>query len=445
MIATNKLTVVVGIGTTGLSVARFLARRGEAFIMVDTRIDPPGLAQLAQQFPEVGVELGALNEEILCGAARIVVSPGLALDHPALAKARQCGVPITGDIQLFTGQTLAPIVAITGSNGKSTVTTLVGLMAEQAGLDAGVGGNLGMAALDLLDDSRDLYVLELSSFQLELVDTLDALAATVLNLSPDHLDRYPGMLEYQRAKHRIFRGARQVVSNRQDALTQPLVPASVKHWSFGLDVPELGGFGVMAHEGEEWLCFERRPLLAAAELAIKGRHNLANGLAALALGHAVGLSFEPMIEVLKTFRGLPHRCESVAFMDGVTWINDSKATNVGAAVAAIEGLGSDVADIILIAGGQGKGQDFTALGEAARGRVRTAILVGEDAPLLAAQLAPVADVLYATSMEGAVSAAAGAARQGDKVLLSPACASLDMFRDFEDRGRHFAAAVRGLA
>jgi len=445
MIATNKQTVVVGVGTTGLSVARFLARRGEAFVMVDTRVDPPGLRQLAEQFPDVGVELGALNEETLRAAARIVVSPGLALDHPALVKAREDGVVITGDIQLFADQALAPIVAITGSNGKSTVTTLVGLMAERGGLDVGVGGNLGVPALDLLDDSRDLYVLELSSFQLELVDDLGAQVATVLNLSPDHLDRYPGILEYHRAKHRIFRGVRQVVSNRQDALTQPLVPAAVKHWTFGLDAPDFDGFGVMEHKGEEWLCFERRPVLPAAELALKGRHNLANALAALALGHAVGLTLETMTEVLTAFRGLPHRCESVAVVKGVTWINDSKATNVGAAVAAIEGLAGLEADIILIAGGQGKGQNFSALGEAAKGRVRSAILMGEDASLLAAELAAVTDVVYATSMEGAVSAAAGIAREGDKVLLSPACASYDMFANFEDRGERFCAAVRGVA
>lgn len=445
VVASNKLTVVVGIGTTGLAVARFLSRRGEAFVMVDTRIDPPGLSQLAKTMPSVAVELGGLNEQTLLSARRIVVSPGLALDNPVLVEAAAEGIAITGDIQLFADQALAPIVAITGSNGKSTVTTLVGEMAEAAGLNVGVGGNLGTPALDLLDDRRDLYVLELSSFQLELVDSLAAKVATVLNLSPDHMDRYPGILEYHRAKHRIFRGAKQVVSNRQDALSQPLVPATVAHWSFGLDKPDFKGFGVAEHEGAPWLYFESQPLLAVADVAIKGRHNLANALAALALGHAVGLPFAAMIATLKSFRGLPHRCEMVATRNGVHWINDSKATNVGAAVAAIEGLAGSAADILLIAGGQGKGQDFSDLGKAAAGRVRLAILMGEDAKLLAAKLAPVTDVLYATSLESAIHAAAEAARPGDKVLLSPACASFDMFKNFEDRGAQFAAAVGRLA
>ncbi|MCK9503862.1 MAG: UDP-N-acetylmuramoyl-L-alanine--D-glutamate ligase [Porticoccaceae bacterium] len=445
VIATNRLTAVVGIGTTGLAVARFLARRGEPFVMMDTRVDPPGLAQLARELPTVPVELGGLDEETLRSAQRIVVSPGLSLEHPALISAADAGVAITGDIQLFADQALAPIVAITGSNGKSTVTTLVGKMAEAAGLNVGVGGNLGTPALDLLDDRRDLYVLELSSFQLELVDNLNATVATVLNMSPDHMDRYSGIVSYHRAKHRIFRGVKQVVSNRQDALSQPLVPAFVTQWSFGLDTPDFKGFGVAPHNGEDCLCFQDQPLLRVSELVIKGRHNLANALAALALGHAVGLPFEAMAAVLKTFRGLPHRCESVAWMQGVSWINDSKATNVGAAVAAIEGLAGDSADIILIAGGQGKGQDFSDLAKAAAGRVRLAILIGEDAPLLADKLAAVVDVVYATSITAAVNAAAEAAVSGDKVLLSPACASFDMFRNFEDRGDKFATAVRGLA
>lgn len=445
VIASNRLTVVVGIGATGLSVARFLDRRGEPFVMVDTRVDPPGLGKLAASFPRVGVELGELNEQTLCGASRIVVSPGLSLEHPAIAKAAAAGVEITGDIQLFASQALAPVVAITGSNGKSTVTTLVGKMAEEAGLNAGVGGNLGTPALDLLDDSRDIYVLELSSFQLELVDDLGASVATVLNLSPDHMDRYPGIVDYHRAKHRIFRGVKQVVSNRQDALTQPLVPAAVKHWTFGLDAPDFKGFGVIERDGEAWLAFEKQVVMPVRELGIRGRHNLANALAALALGHAAGLPFEPMVKVLKTFRGLPHRCETVAWFNGVSWINDSKATNVGAAVAAIDGLSTGQSDILLIAGGQGKGQDFSALADAAKGRVRLAILMGEDAAALGKTLATVADIVYATSMESAVRTAAEAAREGDKILLSPACASFDMFRNFEDRGEKFAAAVRGLA
>lgn len=444
VIATNNYTAVVGIGATGLSVARFLAAKGQPFVMTDSRVDPPCLDQLALEFPEAPVELGALNEETLCAANSVVASPGLPLSHPALVAAVQQGIQVTGDIQLFADEAKAPVVAITGSNGKSTVTTLVGQMAEAAGLNVGVGGNLGTPALDLLAEDRDLYVVELSSFQLELVDNLGARVATVLNMSPDHMDRYSGILDYHRAKHRIFRGVEQVVINRDDALTHPLVPDSVKQWSFGLDAPDFHGFGVCDNEGTEFLCFESKPLLPVASLAIRGRHNLANTLAALALGHAVGLPMDTMLEVLKTFRGLSHRCESVAFIDGVSWINDSKATNVGATVAAISGLAGQEPDIILIAGGQGKGQSFEALAGAAQGKVRLAILIGQDASEISKALAGACDVLYATSMESAVRVAAEMSRPDDKVLLSPACASFDMFTGFADRGERFAEAVRGL-
>jgi len=444
VIATNNYTAVVGIGATGLSVARFLAEKGQPFVMTDSRVDPPCLDQLAQEFPQVPVELGTLSEETLCAANAVVASPGIPLSHPALVAAIKQGILVTGDIQLFADEARAPVVAITGSNGKSTVTTLVGQMAEAAGLSVGVGGNLGTPALELLAEDRDLYVIELSSFQLELVENLGAKVATVLNISPDHMDRYRGILDYHRAKHRIFRGVQQVVINRDDALTHPLVPDSVKQWSFGLDPPDFGGFGLCLSDGAEFLCFETRPLMAVTALAIRGRHNLANALAALALGHAVGLPMDAMLEVLKTFRGLSHRCETVGFVEGVTWINDSKATNVGATVAAINGLAGDEADIVLIAGGQAKGQSFEDLAEAVAGKVRLAVLIGQDASEIGKALAGNCDLLYATSMESAVKVAAEMSGPNDKVLLSPACASFDMFSGFADRGQCFADAVRGL-
>lgn len=445
LIATNRLTVVVGLGATGLSVARYLAKQGEPFVVVDSRVDPPGLAELARTVPQAPVELGEFNPATLRGASRLVVSPGLPLADPALRAAADAGVPITGDIQLFAGAAGAPIVAITGSNGKSTVTTLVGEMAARAGLNAGVGGNLGVPALDLLAANRDLFVVELSSFQLELVEHLGAEVATVLNVSPDHMDRYPDMQRYHAAKHRIFRGARQVVVNRDDPLSQPLVSAAVKQWTFGLDKPDFKGFGLVAVEGENWIAFEYNPLMPVAELALQGRHNLANALAALALGHAAGLSMAPMLSALREFGGLPHRCQRVADKGGITWINDSKATNVGAAMAAIEGLsGPEGNDLVLIAGGQGKGQDFSPLGRAARQRVRLAVLMGEDAAAMAEALKGVCDVVYATSLPAAVTAAAESARPGDKVLLSPACASFDMFSGFAERGERFVQAVEAL-
>ena len=451
IIASNRTTVVVGLGATGLSVARHLARCGERFMVVDSRVDPPGLSELARELPTVAVELGEISAATLCSGEHLVVSPGLALAHPALQEAIASGVAVSGDIQLFADAAQAPIIAITGSNGNSTVTTLVGEMALAAGRNVGVGGNLGVPALDLLDDSRDLYVLELSSFQLELVTRLGAQVACVLNVSPDHMDRYPDIQSYHAAKHRIFSAVSQVVVNRADALSHPLVSPAVKQWSFGLDRPDFKGFGVISVDGQEWLAFERQALMLVAEVAMWGRHNLANALAALALGHAAGFAMEPMLATLKTFRGLPHRCEQVANKNGVAWINDSKATNVGAAVAAIEGIAGTSgaagteADIILLAGGQGKSQDFAPLGSAAEGRVRLAILLGEDASQLAEAFKGRCDVLYATSMGAAVQAAAKAARSGEKVLLSPACASFDMFTGFADRGEQFVRAVEALA
>lgn len=444
LIATSRLTVVVGLGATGLSVARYLAARGERFVVVDSRVDPPGLGELARTAPAAPVELGEFNESTLCTAERLVVSPGIPLSHPTLQKAAAAGAAITGDIQLFAAATRAPIIAITGSNGKSTVATLVGEMAVAAGRNTGVGGNLGVPALDLLADDRELYVVELSSFQLELVEELGAEVAAVLNISPDHLDRYPDLQHYHAAKHRIFRGAHQVVANRDDPLSHPLVPTGVSYWTFGLDQPDFKQFGVVELNAEPWLAFEREPLMAVAELALQGRHNLANALAALALGHAAGLAMAPMLDTLRVFGGLPHRCQRVADKHGVSWINDSKATNVGATMAAIEGLAGTAADLILIAGGQGKGQDFAALGRAARDRVRLAILIGDDAGQLAEALKGACDLLYATSLAAAVNAAAESARRGDKVLLSPACASLDMFKNFADRGEQFALAVEQL-
>jgi len=453
LIASSNLTAVVGIGATGLAVARYLAGRGERFIMVDTREQPPGLDALVAEFPNTPVELGSLNPETLLSVARIVVSPGLPLAHPVLRQVAARGIAVTGDIQLFADAAQAPIIAITGSNGKSTVTTLVGEMALEAGRNAGIGGNLGTPALDLLAAERDIYVVELSSFQLELVTRLGAEVATVLNISPDHMDRYPDLQHYHQAKHRIFTGVRQVVVNREDALTRPLVPDSVVQWSFGLDRPDFRGFGLIEHQGETCLALAFEPLLPIADVRIKGRHNIANALAALALGHAAGLPMAAMLAALRRFPGLPHRCQTVAqtsITDAggrtgtVTWIDDSKATNIGATIAAIEGFAGSAANLILIAGGQGKGQEFAPLAEAVAGRVRLVILIGEDAPLIDAALKSSVDSVYATTMAGAVSAAASAANAGDLVLLSPACASFDMFAGYADRGRRFAAAVEAL-
>ena len=443
LIASNKLKVIVGLGVTGLSVARHFARLGERFAICDTRRQPPQLQALRDELPDVPVMLGDLSDDALLDADEVILSPGLSRRHPAVQRALVAGIPVINDIELFARAAAAPIVAITGSNGKSTVTTLLGEMCAEAGIAAGVGGNLGTPALELLDGTAQLYVMELSSFQLESVQALNAEVAVVLNISPDHMDRYDSLLDYHQAKHRIFIGARQVVANRDDALTTPLVAEGVKQWSFGLGQPDFKGFGLRQHEGETWLFYQFDPLMPEKELGLKGRHNCANALAALALGAACGLPMEAMLATLRRFRGLPHRCQVVAERNGVTYIDDSKATNVGATLAAIDGLSAG-GNLILIAGGQGKGQDFAPLASALPGTVKLLVLIGEDATSIERAVGGRVDTVHATGMAGAVAAAGEAATNGDVVLLSPACASFDMFQGFEDRGRQYARAVEAL-
>jgi UDP-N-acetylmuramoylalanine--D-glutamate ligase len=429
-----------------MSLVRFLARQGLAFAVVDTRANPPELATLGEQFPQVEVRCGELDVDFLCRASELLVSPGLAIATPALQAAAARGVKLSGDIDLFARYAKAPIVAITGSNAKSTVTTLVGEMAAAAGKKVAVGGNLGTPALDLLDDEVELYVLELSSFQLETTDQLNAEVATCLNISEDHMDRYASLAAYHLAKHRIFRGARQVVVNRDDALSRPLVADDLPCWSFGLGKPDFKRFGLLEESGEKCLAYQFDALLPVRELKIRGAHNQANALAALALGHAAGLPMAPMLEALKRFAGLPHRCQWVGERNGVSYYDDSKATNVGAALAAIEGLGADLAGkLVLLAGGDGKGADFSALAKPVAQYCRAVLLLGRDAERLAAALGEGVPLIRVATLEEAVQRAAELARPGDAVLLSPACASLDMFKNFEERGRLFAQAVEALA
>ena len=443
-IASDRLKAVVGMGATGLSVARYLRAAGERFVMLDTRANPPGLDQFKAEYPDIPVALGELSVETLLVADEVIVSPGVPLQSSALQSAAEQGVNITGDIQLFADAAKAPIVAITGSNGKSTVTSLLGQMCRDAGRKVAVGGNLGTPALELLSDECELYVLELSSFQLEAVRRLGAEVAVVLNVSPDHMDRYTSLPGYHAAKHRIFSAVRQVVVNRDDTLSEPLVADTVKRWSFGLGEPDFHGFGIRANNGEQWLAYQFECLMPVSEVAIKGSHNIANALAALALGSAVGLPMQSMLETLRHFAGLPHRCQTVGERHGVIYINDSKATNLGATLAAIDGLASHE-NLVLIAGGQGKGQDFSALASQLSGRVKKVVLLGEAAVQLAESIGAGVDTVFADSMTDAVNLAAGAAVEGDIVLLSPACASFDMFKGFEDRGEQFAAAVEGLS
>jgi UDP-N-acetylmuramoylalanine--D-glutamate ligase len=444
VIASSENRVVVGLGATGLSCARHLYRRGMSFSVIDTRSEPPGLAELRSEMPDVPVFAGDYPAELIRSATELVVSPGIAMNDPLVLLAVEGGVPIAGDIDLFMREATAPVVGITGSNAKSTVTELVGRMASDANLNVGVGGNLGTPALDLLADDRQLYVLELSSFQLERASGLDLAIATVLNLSADHLDRHGSMPAYHQAKHRIFRGCRKAVVNRDDPLTVPLLPDDIEVVSWRMGEPELGGFGLRQIDGVEYLCHEFEALVPCSEIGLAGRHNVANALAALALGYSAGLPLDTMVKSLREFRGLPHRCETVAELNGVRYVNDSKGTNIGATQAALIGLGGE-RDIILVAGGQGKGADFSGLREAVSRHCKLLVLIGEDAGKLQHALGDCAPVVMALSLEHAVTTAAAQADPGDCVLLSPACASFDMFSGYVERGDVFRRAVQALA
>ncbi len=448
MIATDKKRVIVGLGVTGLSCARFFAKHGIAFSIADSREHPPGLDAFRREFADVKICLGEFPADVFAAADELIVSPGIALEEPAIAAAMQSGVSVCGDIDLFVRHLAAtqphvPLVAITGSNGKSTVTTLLGEMANAAQINVGVGGNLGTAALDLLDAARELYVLELSSFQLERAQPLHAEVATVLNVSPDHMDRYPSVLAYHQAKHRIFRACKQVVINRADALSRPLVPAQVVQWTFGFDAPDFNGFGVRESNGERFLAFERELLMPVRELKIAGDHNIANALAALALGHAVKLPMAAMLQTLREFTGLAHRCQLVAQKNDIAFYDDSKGTNVGATVAAVEGLCANRAGkVVLIAGGVGKGAEFDGLKPVLEKFGRAVVLIGEAAPAIEAVVKNVLPAAHASDMQDAVNKSAQFAQRGDSVLLSPACASFDMFDNYAHRGDVFIAAVQ---
>jgi UDP-N-acetylmuramoylalanine--D-glutamate ligase len=443
-------TLVVGLGRTGLSCVRWLASRGVPVAVTDSRPEPPGLAALRADCLEVAVYVGGFAPSAFAAAQRLVVSPGVSPREPAILEARRRGAQVIGDIELFAAERRAPLVAITGSNGKSTVTTLVAEMARRAGLRLAVGGNLGTPALELLpavgEAQPDLYVLELSSFHLELTRNLGAEVATVLNLSADHIDRHGSFEEYAASKARVYappRGGTGVaVVNGDDPLAAGLSVEGRRVLGFRLGAPVEGGYGLIGQGGREWLARGEQPLMPVAQLHMAGRHNQANALAALALGEAAGLPMSAMLRVLREFHGLPHRSQWVAELDGVHWYNDSKGTNVGATRAALEGLPGP---LVLIAGGQAKGADFAPLREVVSSKVRAVVLIGVDAPLLAEALEGAAVLARAADMGEAVRTARGLARPGDRVVLSPACASFDMFRGYEDRGASFIRAVQGLA
>ncbi|MGB5081588.1 MAG: UDP-N-acetylmuramoyl-L-alanine--D-glutamate ligase, partial [Burkholderiales bacterium] len=418
----------------------------------DTRAVPPRLAELRRTLPAVAVECGPLREEAFRGVDLVAISPGLPLSEPLVRRAAGAGIPVVGDIELFaqavSGRT-ARMVAVTGTNGKSTVTALAGAMARAAGADCEVAGNIGPPALEALMRREDAgrpaeaWVLELSSFQLETTRSLAADAATVLNVTEDHLDRYSGIEDYARAKARIFSGEGVQVLNRDDRRSLSMALPGRKSITFGLEAAgRTQDWGVVAREREPWLAQGENAILPARELRLAGRHNVANALAALALCGALRLPLPPQVAALRAFKGLPHRVEPVGEAGGVSWFDDSKGTNVGSTVAALAGLAREGSKVVLIAGGEGKGQDFSPLKDALARSARALVLIGRDAPLIEAAVAGAGiPVRRASSMEEAVFLAAQAARPGDAVLLSPACASFDMFRDYRHRGDVFRAAV----
>ncbi|AZT82928.1 UDP-N-acetylmuramoyl-L-alanine--D-glutamate ligase [Marinobacter sp. NP-4(2019)] len=444
VIVSDRRTLVVGLGKTGLSCVRYLCEQGREIAVADSRHNPPGLDELKSGWPEVPVHTGPFDSEFFTTFNELIVSPGVSVETPAIRAAVAKGALVRGDIDLFAQAADAPIVAITGSNGKTTVTTLVGEMARAAGRRVEVGGNIGTPALDLLGRNADLYVLELSSFQLETTEELNALAATVLNVSDDHMDRYPSKMEYFQAKQRIFRGCKNAIVNLDDALSTPMARDNLKFLCFGFHRVNPDTFSTREDDQGTWITFGFDNLLLAEELKLLGRHNISNVMAALALGQAAGFPMDTMLSVVREFRGLPHRCEFIRRVNDVDYINDSKGTNVGATVAAIESLVPANGKIVLIAGGDSKGADFAPLETPVTLHCRAVVLIGRDARRIAENIGTAAAVTYAETMADAVIRAAELAHAGDRVLLSPACASFDMFRDYNDRGDQFRQQVEGL-
>jgi len=446
--------VVLGLGDTGWSMTRWLARQGADVRVADTRADPPHAARLARELPQVPLATGAFGEGTLRGADLVAISPGLDRREAPVAGAIERGVPVVGDIELF-AQALKEragpkVVAVTGSNGKSTVTAMAGEILRAAGRRTVVAGNIGTPVLDVLCAIEDgaaapeAFVLELSSFQLESTSSLEPAAAAMLNLTEDHLDRYDSMDDYAAAKARVFAGGGAQVLNRDDRWSMGMARTGRSLLTFGGGAPRAETeWGIRAERGADVLARGSRPLMELARLPVAGLHNAANALAAHALAHSIGAPDEALARALRSFQGLPHRMQQVAEHEGVIFLDDSKGTNVGATVAALAGLQRPA---VLIAGGDGKGQDFAPLAPAVKARARAVVLIGRDADKLAQAIAGSGvPVERAAGMEEAVQAAFRASRAGDAVLLSPACASYDMFRNYAHRGEAFAAAVRRLA
>lgn len=436
------MQAIVGLGQTGLSVLRYFVAHNIPCVLCDSRAAPPGIETFKQNFSTVPAYFGDLPAEVLLTAEQIILSPGLARTTPIIAQALAQGIPVVGDIELFVQQAQAPIIAITGTNAKGTVTTMLGSILNAAGLQVLLGGNIGIPALDLLTQATpDYYVLELSSFQLESTFSLQAAAATILNISDDHLDYHGTLTQYVAAKQRIYHGAQTTVACYDDPHTYPTDPAQASQCQyFGVGAPHATQtFGIV----DGALRYRSTPIMPIQSLKVFGQHNAVNALAASALARNVGISWEAIRMGLENFSGLPHRCEYILSRAGVDWYNDSKGTNVGATLAALAGLGPTVnGRIVLIAGGQAKNQDFSPLCALCNQYVKTLILFGQDAKQLQQALQEsVPEVILVKDLAEATQRAAAVSQSGDIVLLSPACASLDMFKDYAARGDQFKKLV----
>ncbi len=441
----NQYSLVVGMGATGFSIANFLQKKGKKFQLYDTRTRSLFAEKFDSAFPDVIKHFASIDENIIANVDEIYLSPGVSRSEPFIDYAIKHGKSVVGDIELFLREVEKPVVGITGSNGKSTVTTLVALVAEKANMNFAVGGNIGTPALDLLDSNAEFYVLELSSFQLESTLNPKLSIACNLNVSMDHMDRYDTFCQYVMAKQRIFEGANHVVYALDDPNTVPPANAGQKRSGFGLNVGSEDGEKQFVFCPESGLLkVGQRELMAKNDITIKGVHNVKNALALFAIADAAGIDLTLCVDVLKSFNGLPHRCEVISEEQSVTYINDSKATNVGAAQAAIHGLAPEFNSVLLIAGGDGKGADFSDLAESINQNVRVLIVIGEDAINIAAKVNSKIEIYVAGDMQGALRIASEEAKAGDVVLLSPACASFDMYDNFEQRGLDFANCVRRL-
>ena len=437
--------VIVGLGKTGLSCFRYLSNQGLNVAITDSREEPPELLELKAEFESASVYLGQINEQVLLASDQIILSPGVSLDNKSIKLSIENNIPVFGDIELFCQKVQAPIIAVSGSNGKSTVTTIVAEMTRLAGLKTYVGGNIGIPALDLLSDSTpDLYVLELSSFQLETTYSLNAHASVVLNVSPDHMDRYSSLKDYVNAKKRIYSGQGLMVLNKDEEYIHSIIDSKRDTIYFSLGAPEGENFGLINHNNEVWLSQGNEKIINKNQLKIKGEHNISNALAAMALAGAFNVPTNIMADVLKNFTGLEHRCQLVREIDNVSWYNDSKATNVGACIASITGL-CELGNIILIAGGDSKGADLSGLNPIVKKYIKRVFLFGIDANKLADVMGSDVDKEFVNNMNEAVKGASKIADSDDIVLLAPACSSLDMYKNYQQRGDAFISAIDALS